>query len=263
MAETLTGTIDKMSLLEIIKLLNSGKMTGYLKVNNSYGKGELYVKSGQIVHCIAGTSIGEAAVTKMLSWIEGSFSFEADIEAPEESVVTSTKQLLLDCARKIEDWQKIKQVISSMNVTFKLSTSGSTSAINLQPDEWQVLAQVNGNRTVGQIIENTGSDEFNIARILFQLYTIGLLEIVPENARPAGPTVDVKFIDKIESELKKIIGPLAAVVVEEAIEGFGANRNAFPHAKIASLIETLCSEISDENKKIHFSQIMIDQLKNY
>lgn len=263
MSETLSGTIDKMSLLEILKLLNSGKMTGCLKVTNSYGKGELYVKAGQIIHCVAGSSIGEAAVTTMLSWIEGSFSFQTDIDAPEETIKIPTQQLLLDNARKIEDWQKIKKVISSMDVTFRMSTSGSTSAINLQPDEWQVLAQINGERTVGDIIENTGKDEYTVARILFQLYTIGLLELTETKPQSSGAMVDEKFITNMEKELKKIIGPLAQIVLDEAIEEFRATRQSFPQDKIAVLIEKLCLDISDENKKVHFSQIMIDQLKNY
>lgn len=262
MAKTLAGTIDQMSLLEILKLLNSGKMSGCLKVTNSNGKGELYVKDGQIIHCVTGASIGESALNNMLGWIEGQFSFETDVEAPEQSINTSTEQLLLDSARKIEDWQSIKKVISSMDIVFGLSASSSTGAVNLQPDEWQVLAQVNGNRTVSQIVELTGKDEFSIAKILFQLHSVGLLEKI-DNPKKSTPTkIDESFFKQIEAELTKVIGPMASIIIDEAIEDLGETRSAFPQDKIAALVEKVSSEITDEEKKMNFSKIMIEQLKS-
>lgn len=263
MAETLTGTIDQMSLLEILKLLNSGNMSGRLKMSNGFGQGELYVKAGQIVHCVTGGSMGESALTTMLGWIEGHFSFETNIDAPEESISAATDQLLLDNARKIKDWRDIKKVVSSMDIIFALSAGSSTGAVNLQADEWQILSQVNGNRTVGQIMETTGHDEFSVAKILFQLHSIGLLEKTDKPAKPASATIDEAFFSKIEQELTKVIGPMAVIIIDEAIDDLSETRSAFPNDKIAALVEKVSSEISDENKKLQFSQIMLESLKNF
>ncbi|MBN1352517.1 DUF4388 domain-containing protein [candidate division KSB1 bacterium] len=261
MAETLAGTISEMSLLEILKLLNSGKMSGRLQIANNIGKGEIFVRQGKIIHCATGTSIGEAAFSNMLGWIEGRFSFETNVDAPEESVETPTDQLLLDGARKMEDWEAIKQVISSMDLVFCLSASSSTGAIKLEPEEWQILAQVNGNRTVSQIVEVTNKDEFSVAKILFHLHSVGLLEKVEKPATSARDTINESFFKEIEDELSKAIGPMALLIIEEVIEDLGETREAFPNDKIAIMIEKVCNEIDDEEKKLQFSQIMIESIK--
>ena len=263
MAETLGGSIAEMSLLEILKLLVSGKMNGRLIVTNSIGKGEIYVKAGQLIHCVSGSSIGEIALTNMLGWIEGRFSFENDVVAPEESIKTATEQLLFDGARMIKDWQGIKKVISSMDLVFGLSAKGNTGAVNLQPDEWQILAQINGNRTITEIVEATGKDEFEVAKILFQLHSVGLLEKTEKSARPTYVTIDEKFFEKIEKEFTNVMGPMAPVIIDEAIDELGETRNAFPQDKIAALVEKISHEILEEEKKLQFSQIMLESLKNF
>ena len=263
MAETLAGTIDQMSLLEILKLLNSGKMSGRLKVSNSFGNGELYVKAGRIIHCVAGAFIGETAITNMLSWIEGKFSFETGIAAPEESIKCSTEQLLLDNARKIEDWQSIKKVVSSMEIVFTLSTKSTTGTLKLQPEEWQILTLVNGNRTVADIVKLTDKDEFTIARILFNLESIGLLEKTDKPKKAVSAIINDDFFREIETELAKVIGPWASITVDESIKALGENRNAFPLDKIAAIVKKVTNEIDEEDEKLKFSQIMIDALKKY
>lgn len=262
MAQTLAGTIDQMSLLEILKLLYSGKMNGCLKVKNSFGMGELFVKTGNIIHCVAGSAIGEAALSTMLGWIEGSFSFENDTEAPEESIRTNTEELLIESARKIEDWQSIKKIVPSMEAIFALSTDISTNAVNLKSEEWQVLAHINGSRTVGDIVEATGTDEFGVAKMIFHLTSIGLLNQIEKAQSASSAVVDSAFFQKIEKEFIDVIGPLAPVIIEEIIEELGETRDSYPVDKIANLIEKISTEIKDEDKQLRFSQIMLDSLKN-
>ncbi|MBN2090586.1 DUF4388 domain-containing protein [candidate division KSB1 bacterium] len=263
MAQTLSGSISEMSLLEILKLINSGQMNGRLVVTNSVSHGEIYVESGQIIHCVSDASIGEVAFSNMLGWIEGKFSFENDIQAPETSIVNSTEQLLLEGTRMIKDWKEIKKVITSMDLIFSLSSGGSMGVVNLQPEEWQVLAHVNGNRTIMEIVDETGKDEFEIARILFRLHSAGLLQKTGKQAKAVHAVIDVSFFKKIEKELTNVIGPLAPVIIDEAIELLGETRSNFPQNKIAALVENVSQEIQDETRRLKFSQIMLASLNKY
>ena len=43
---------------------------------------------------------------------------------------------------EIEQWEDIKDVISSTEAVFNINPSGSTSTVSLKPIEWQVLAQI-------------------------------------------------------------------------------------------------------------------------
>jgi DNA-binding MarR family transcriptional regulator len=262
MVETLAGTIDKTSLLEILKLLHSGMMTGRLQLGNNYHKGELFVNAGQIIHCVAGDVMGEAALSSIIGWIESNFSFESDIESPETSIQTPTPELLRECAEKLKDWQNIKKVFNSLEIILGLSQRSSTEKINLELEEWQTLAYVNGSRNITEIVELTGKDEFSIAKILHQLHSKGLVEKIDKPVKPAAAVINEAFFKKIEEELTKAIGPMATILIEEAIIDLGETRSAFPNEKIAVLVEKVSNEIADSNKMLQFSKTMIESLKN-
>jgi len=205
MAETLAGNISDMSLLEVLKLFNSGKMNGRLTVENNNEKGEIYVEDGKLNHCVTGSNTGTGALSVLLDWADGHFSFENNVKAPEETITTPTEQLLLDSARLVNEWKDIKKVIPSMDMVFMLSKESSVSAINLKPEEWQILAQINGSRSVDEIIAETGKDNLEVAKVIFQLHSVGLLKKTEKSTKAASVTIDESFFGKIEKELAKAV----------------------------------------------------------
>jgi len=262
MAETLTGSITEMPLLEIVKLLNSGNMTGRLLVLNNAVRGEIYVQSGQIYHCVLGHTVGQLALYSMLGWIEGRFSFESGIETAEKTVKASTEQLLLYGAKRIRDWQEIKKVVSSMDNIFAFSPDCSTESIELQPDEWKVIAYVNGNRTVSQIVELSDRDDYTVAKVLFRLFSIGLLYKVEQPQKETGKILAPEFFVFIEKELGKAIGPVADLIIMEQIAKLGETKETLSINRLPLLIEKLSDEISNDEKKQRFQQTMLLKLKD-
>lgn len=262
MTETLTGMIDQMSLIEILKLIHAGKMSGRLMMTNSYGKAELFVKEGEIIHCLAGASLGEPALSTMLGWIEGRFKFESGIDAPDISIKTPTERLLLDSTKKIQDWQNIKKVVTSINNIFALASGTTGGKVNLDACDWEILSQVNGSRTVGEIMEITGKDEYSVARVLFQLHTIGLVKKLDKPLNPTTSTVDKNILETIEKNLTNIIGPMAPIIIDEAADELGVSLDSFPMNKIAAFIEKIGQDIKIEEQRLHFSQTMLELLKN-
>ncbi|MBN2088024.1 DUF4388 domain-containing protein [candidate division KSB1 bacterium] len=262
MTETLTGMIDQMSLIEILKLIHSGKMSGRLMMTNSYAKGELYVKEGEIMHCLTGSSLGETALAAMLGWIEGRFKFESGIDAPDISIDTPTTQLLKDSTQKIQDWQHIKKVVSSVHDIFVLASGTTGGNVNLAAQEWEILSQVNGSRTVGEIMELTGKDEYRVAKVLYQLSSTGLLKKLDKPLHPTTATVDKGILEAVEKNYTNIMGPMASIIMEEALEELDVTLDAFPQNKIAAFIEKISLDIKNEDQRLNFSQKMLELLKN-
>jgi len=262
MTETLTGMIDQMSLIEILKLLHSGRMSGRLMMTNSYAKGELFVKEGEIVHCLTGSSLGETALAAMLGWIEGRFKFESGIDAPDVSIQTATVQLLKDSAQKIQDWQNIKKVVTSIHDIFALASGSAGGNVNLVANEWEILSQVNGSRTVGEIMEVTGKDEYSVAKVLFQLYSTGLLQKLDKPLNRTVATVEKGILETIEKNFTNIMGPMASIIIDEALEELDVTMDDFPQNKIAAFIEKISLDIKNEAQRLEFSQKMLDLIKN-
>lgn len=262
MTETLSGNFRKVPLLDILQLLSSGGRTGRLNLKHKAKEGEIYLRDGIIVHAVTGAQMGEAAVYSLMGWLEGDFNFVPDVEAPEESVKKKTEELLQEGIKQADEWEKIKKVIPSTDVVLRLSPSGSAGAVSLQPDDWQVLAQVDGAQTVAEIAEVLGRDEFSVAKVLYGLAKGALLEVGQKPKEPPKATINGTFFAKLEGEFIEVMGPLGPMLIDEEISALGETRDSFPRDKVAELVERVSQDITDEKKRSDFQQIMLDMLKS-
>lgn len=262
MAETLSGDISELSLLQILKMLNSGKMNGCLAVTNSVTDGEIFVKDGQIIHCTAGSATGEIALLNMLGWLDGRFRFENSAETLQTSIHKKTELLLREGEKKIKDWQQIKSIVRSMDMVFELVPGSDPSGVNLKPLEWEIISQINGARTVTDIVDLIDKDEFDVAQTIYNLAITGKIQ-ERSSHRAHTQRVSDNFFELMEQELVNAIGPMASIIIDESVEQMGGSRSDFPTSKIAALVERVSNEIKQEEKKLKFSQIMIRSLNKY
>ena len=261
MAEGLRGSLTQLPLLDILKMLSSGNRTGRLDIRQGSKTGEVYLQDGNLIHAVTGPQIGEKGLFTLLGWSEGEFSFSPNIDAPEQSISLSTEQMLLEGARQAEQWEDIKDVISSTDVVFTISTSGSTDTVSLKPIEWQVLAQVNGERSVIEIAEILGLHEFEVARIIFSLTIAGLLHEVTDVAFSNREIVNDEFFTQLTSIFTEVIGPIGPVIIDDEIRLLGEDRAAFPQEKAAELVERISLEIANGEKRAQFQKQMVTVLR--
>jgi len=260
MSEALRGDLKQLSLPNVLQLLKSGSQSGKLDLSDGTNTGEIFIQNGDIIHAVAGAQIGEDAFYSMLTWLQGDFNFVSGVEAPERSVSTSTELLLLEASRRVQGWEEIKSVIPSMQVVFNLA-AGTTGAINLEPDEWKVLAQVNGVRTVVDIAEALGWDDFQTAKVISRLVKTGLLDIEEQSKSPPVTAINSDFFDRLNDEFIEVIGPVGPVIIDEKIASLNETRASFPRNKVADLVEQVSTEIEDVDQRMHFQQIMLDLLR--
>ena len=257
MADVLRGNLSQISLMDILRMLSFGKRSGCLDIRQSGKAGEIYLERGLIVHAVTGTQIGEKGVYTLMGWLEGDFSFTPNIPAPELSINTTTEQLMLEAARQAEQWEDFKDVLSSTDAVFNISPSGSTNTVSLKPIEWQVLAQVNGERSVIAIGEILNLHEFEVARIIFSLTTAGLLHEVTDAKSTFREIVDESFFMQLTEIFTEVMGPIGPIIIEDEIRLLGEDRSAFPQDKASELVERISLEISDSAKRAGFQKQMV------
>ncbi len=70
------------------------------------------------------------------------------------------------------------------------------------------------------------------------------------------------ILNNICSELVRVMGPVAPVVMADKIKSLGATNEDFPTEKIAELVEIISYEIQDERSRIEFQKGALDQLQH-
>jgi len=146
-------------------------------------------------------------------------------------------------------------------VIFKMSSGDLASEINLKPEAWRILTQVNGGRTLAEIAKNVGMDEATAVNLADTLFKAHILEVAPGSVQPASESVDAKFFNNITRELAKAMGPLASVIVEDEIAALGEALENFPRDRLADLVERVSESIKDNTKRLNFQRLMLEAIR--
>src|SRR6266446_2496915 len=122
----------------------------------------------------------EEVVFEVMSWREGYFSFSegTPTELPTDAVVRiPTEALLMEGARRIDEWSRIEGRIPHLGVVPMLAPpqDASEGELDLLPPEWEMLAMINGERDVRGIASELGRSDFEVAKTLFGLESAGVI----------------------------------------------------------------------------------------
>jgi hypothetical protein len=122
----------------------------------------------------------EEAVFDLLTWTEGYFRFEeglpchAAVEAP---VRSPTEALLMEGARRLDEWSRIGSKVSHLGLVPRLPEQNGAAPLDLVPFEWEVLAAVDGQRDLHALADVLGRSEFEVARTVYGLTAAGIVEL--------------------------------------------------------------------------------------
>jgi hypothetical protein len=180
----------------------------------------------------------ESVVFELMSWREGFFSFEE--RTPDELPVTpeirvSTESLLMEGARRIDEWSRIADKIPSLSVVPTLAPvdDGRPTQIDLLPDEWEVLTMIDGKRDLRAIATVLGRAEFDIAKVVYGLVTTGVVDVSsPERRTSGGHRAAGEWTERLERARRS----LAAGQADEALAAAAAVRAADPARTDARLL---------------------------
>jgi Domain of unknown function (DUF4388) len=261
MPEAFSGSLSQFKVIDIVRLLTSEGKTGVLNLQRGKEKGEIYVNKGALVHAICKEGVGEEAVFAILTWVDGNFNFNPNVTSDEKTIDKNTPSLLEEKIKQLEEWQQIKEIISSRDIVFKLSSKRAPDEVRLKHDSWSVLSQIDGKKTVGDISDELKMGDYDTARNLYQLFSTGLIEVASTPQRKARKIVDGGFFDLVEKELAEIIGPVAPVILDEEIRDLGEERSSFPVEKVSLLVEKVSGEIADDTQRIAFQKTTLSALR--
>lgn len=140
----------------------------------------------------------EEAVYHLFAWEQGSFHFAPD-EKPEEEgiaiVSINPESLLLEGARRVDEWSQIEKKISSGDLIFAMERDpheapprgpDGREEVELTAEQEKVLALVDGTRTVEDVVAESGLVHFEAAKALYGLAQAGFIQATGRGATRAA-----------------------------------------------------------------------------
>jgi response regulator RpfG family c-di-GMP phosphodiesterase len=101
-----SGSLQEMSLPDVIQILGNGRKGGRLKVRSGMLQGELMFQDGSIHDARFGDLGGAEAVYGILRLVEGDFELEPDTTPVEDVIGIPTHHLLLEAMRRLDEEQR-------------------------------------------------------------------------------------------------------------------------------------------------------------
>ena len=140
----------------------------------------------------------EEAVYYLFTWTSGTFNFEAGVRPEREDFLVriNPEYLLLEGARRVDEWSLIEKKIPSFDLIFAVDgTHIGDSAPELSEEQRRLVPLLDGTRDVTQLMEESGLVEFEAGKALFGLITAGFAHRVGTSAATA-PRVNESRVDE-------------------------------------------------------------------
>ena len=133
----------------------------------------------------------ENVVFDLFSWNEGTFSFAdgSDDEVKMDALIrVSIESLLMEGARRIDEWSRMNDKIPGAHVVPRLAeVKEETDAyLDLHPSEWEVLSLIDGRHSLRDIAVELTVSEFEVAKTVYGMLTTELIEIAPQETEAAA-----------------------------------------------------------------------------
>jgi len=181
----LEGGLKDLSIEDLLQMVSLGEKTGELILSGEtpLGKtsGKIYFEKGQVKNAETEDLKGEPAVIELLILKDGNFKFiPKDISLIEKSIYKSVQDLLILSTSKLDEWNKIKDKISSVDSSFELSLEDIPDEISLNRTHWEVLNILRTGNTIRQTALKLNMNIFDVARIAYGLVVLGIIKRIEE-----------------------------------------------------------------------------------
>jgi len=203
------GSLKELPLPDIIQLVSvSGKTGVFTLKRNGDSSGEIYLRSGQIVHAHVGDLTGEEAVYELAIWPEGEFVFTPGQETELTTIQKSNTNLLMEAARRIDEWQVLSKRIPSTRLVPIFTNQVATTSVSLTPQEWALICKIDERRSIEEVAVGVDMSPFEACKLLYGLITSGLVSLREDLSRLRT--------DRLHQLTPEQLGQLAEAIDQQA-----------------------------------------------
>ncbi len=139
----------------------------------------------------------EEVVCVLFTWNTGTFAFEPQPSPVEPPLVAlPADSLLMEAARRVDEWTQIEKKIPSLDLIFELDVVRlQQSGVSLTDDAARVAPWLDGTHDVASIVERCGIGEFAVGKAIYGLVTAGFAQRVGRSSARRQPAPESRVAE--------------------------------------------------------------------
>jgi hypothetical protein len=171
----LKGGLADFHLPELVQFLHMNRKTGELSLyddDHAYA-GSIFLVQGELVHANLNEISGTAAFDRIMMLDHGYFVFFTDRISPNLTIERPVQVLLMEAHVRQDELIRLRAELPPAATVLSI-VNDITSIPALTTQEWKILSLVNGQRTIGRIIQKI-NDEHTALGMLHSLLSKGVI----------------------------------------------------------------------------------------
>ena len=140
----------------------------------------------------------EEAVFHLFSWTQGNFTFEAEVRPASRDTLVSINadSLLLEGARRVDEWTLIARKIPSLDLIFEIDQGRiAHREVGLSAEQQRIAPWLDGTHDVTNVVNKSGLNEFEVGKALFGLLTAGYAQRVGRSGARRQPSPESRVAE--------------------------------------------------------------------
>lgn len=193
-------------------------VTAQAKTDNSKRLGEILIQKNFIDRADLERVIKEQIedlLYSLLSWQTGSFKFYEDQFPTDEEITVSlsVENVILEGLRRADEMNMIREALPDFETVYSISASqqGRARTIKLEAPEWNVMALVDGQRSVNQVCEVSGMPREDTLKTMAKLKLAGI--ITKTERKPKAAT---GAVGDLENQVRQLAGLFEEYLTEKS-----------------------------------------------
>jgi hypothetical protein len=115
---------------------------------------------------------------------------------------------------------------------------------------------LDGETPLAAVAKKIDMDMATLGKVMTELASMNLVEKIEK----PQTYIDPQTIDFMTIRLKEATGPIAEMLIEDALEDMGLDIGRIPDEQFPGLIENLARDIPDEGLRAEFIKVMLSSL---
>jgi hypothetical protein len=144
------------------------------------------------------------------------------------------------------------------DLIYRRTVSALKGQVSMSGKMLELLMLLDGRTSLRGVAQKMNIRMSDMRSYISKLKAYGVIEEVQERIAMLDP----KFFGYMAGQLSRIAGPIAQVMVEDAVLEISGGTSNIPQNKAAELIELLGRQIPDEIQRVEFIQNMLQKVKN-
>ncbi len=179
--EPVDGDLSLVGLADLLSLFQANRASGRLRLENTEegrrATGLVVIRDGDVLQVESGTASNEKALFRLFAWRQGRFAFEPGRVDEPAFIATSTRMLIQEGMRQLEEWDRLSTKLPPLDARVKLRLRSGDLPNIVHPLTQEVLLLLELYGTVRDVVDHCSFPDYQVLRTLATLADREILEV--------------------------------------------------------------------------------------